>query len=160
MRYLTRYVHKISPKETDVGEAVDLAPADLTDRKKLAAALRRVGLLSAGEQIRDFRIEKEGRIVVFPKASIWHSIILHLPGTEALPPKKTGPDLYQKFTYKPPRGLDGRRTMKHFRSSSPVTWAEARDRLIAAGIIDPSERGWSLSVASSDYIDRLAEELP
>jgi hypothetical protein len=158
MRYLTRYVHKISPKETDTGEAVDLAPTDLTDRKKLAAALRRVGLLSAGEQIRDFRIEKEGRVVVFPKASIWHSIILHLPGTEALPPKKTGPDLYQKFTYKPPIGSG--RTMKRFRSSSPVTWTEARDRLIAAGIIDPSERGWSLSVASSDYIDRLAEELP
>jgi hypothetical protein len=161
MRYLTRYVHKISPKETDTGEAVDLSPTDLTDRKKLAAALRRVGLLSAGEQIRDFRIEKEGRVVVFPKASIWHSIILHLPGTEALPPKKTGPDLYQKFTLKP-RGTGQK--MRRFYTSSPVTWAEARDRLIAAGVMDRAgagrSDGWMLSVDPHDYIDRLAEELP
>ena len=155
MRYETRYVHKISPSEKDVGPTVDLSPTDLESKPKLAAALRRARVLEGA--IEDFRIEKN-RIVVFPKASIWHSIILHLPGTAALPPKKIGPDTYQHFTYKPPSG--SKQSMKSFRSSSPVTWSEARDRLITAGVIDPSRHGWSLSVAKSDYIDRLAEALP
>lgn len=157
MRYETRYVHKISPSEKDVGPTVDLSPTDIESRTKLAAALRRARVLTHGDAIKSFRFEDD-RIIVFPQTSIWHSIILHLPGTAALPPKKTGPDTYQHFTYKPPIG--SKLAMKRFRSSSPVTWAEARDRLIAAGIIDPSQRGWSLSVAKSDYIDRLAEKLP
>ena len=157
MRYETRYVHKIAPSEKDVGPTVDLSPTDIESKTKLAAALRRAKVLSHGDAIKSFRFEDD-RIVVFPQASIWHSIILHLPGTAALPPKKTGPETYQHFTYKPPMG--SKQTMKRFRSSSPVEWSEARDRLIAAGVIDPSQRGWSLSVAKSDYIDRLAEDLP
>lgn len=153
MRYNTRYVHKISPKDSDVGVALDLAPSDISDRRALGAALRRAKLLSAGDSIRDFRIEKD-RIVVFPAKSIWHSIILHVPGTEALPPKQTGPSTYQKFTIKPPHGHG---SMRRFRSAIPVTWPEARDRLIAAGAM---KSGWTLSVASDDYIDRLAEPLP
>jgi hypothetical protein len=50
-------------------------------------------VLSRGDRIDSFRIEND-RIIVFPQASIWHSIILHLPGTAALPPKKTGLDTY------------------------------------------------------------------
>jgi len=157
MRYETHYVHKIATKDTDVGNPVDLSPTDLESKGKLAAALRKARVLSTGDKINSYRIEND-RIVVFPQGSIWHSIILHLPGTAALPPKKTGPDTYKHFTYKPPMG--SKRTMKRFRSSEPVTWPEARDRLITAGIIDPSERGWFLSVDKSDYIDRLAEPLP
>jgi len=157
MRYETRYVHKIAPKDTDVGEPVDLEPKDLESKKALAAALRRARILSTRDKINTYRIEQD-RIVVFPQASIWNSIILHLPGTAPLP-KKTGPDTYQHFTYKPPVPSKGR-IMKRFRASAPVTWAEARDRLIAAGVIDPGERGWSLSVDPHDYIDLLAEALP
>jgi hypothetical protein len=157
MRYETHYVHKIAPKDTDVGNPVDLSPTDLESKGKLAAALRKARVLSSGDKINSYRIETD-RIVVFPQASIWHSIILHLPGTAALPPKKTGPDTYKHFTYKPP--MSSREPMKRFRSSTPVTWTEARDRLIAAGIIDNARSGWSLSVDKSDYIDRLAEELP
>jgi hypothetical protein len=155
MRYETRYVHKISPNEKDVGNPVDLSPTDLESKTKLAAALRRARILEGA--IDDFRIEKN-RVVVFPKASIWHSIILHLAGTEALPPKKTGPDTYRHFTYKPPMGSKLR--MRWFRSSSPVTWPEARDRLIAAKIVDPAQSGWSLSVDPRDYADDRAEKLP
>jgi hypothetical protein len=97
-------------------------------------------------------------VIAFPKASIWHSIILHLPGTAALPPKKTGPDTYQKFTYKPPMGSGA--VMRRFHSASPVPWTEARDRLIAAGVIDTGQRGWSLSVDPHDYIASRAEDLP
>lgn len=157
MRYETRYVHKIAPSEKDVGNPVDVEPADLTSKTKLAAALRHAGVLSRGDTIRSFRFEDD-RIVVFPQKSIWNSIILHLPGTAPLTPKKTGPGTYQHFTYKP--SFASKQPMKRFRSSAPVTWTEARDRLIAAGVIDPSQRGWSLSVAKSDYIDRLAEALP
>lgn len=157
MHYETRYVHKIAPKDTDVGNPIDLAPKDLESKSALAAALRRARILPTGGKINSFRMEQD-RIVVFPQASIWHSIILHLPGTAALPPKKTGPDTYQHFTYKPSMASGGH--MQRFRSSTPVEWSEARDRLIAAGVIDPAQRGWLLSVAKSDYIDRLAEELP
>jgi hypothetical protein len=90
MRYETRYVHKISPSEQDVGKTVDLSSADIESKTKLAAALRRAGVLPHGGTIKSFRFEDD-RIVVFPQASIWHSIILHLPGTVALPPKKIGP---------------------------------------------------------------------
>lgn len=84
MRYETRYVHKISPSAKDVGNPVDVEPADLTSRTKLAAALRNAGVLSRGDTIKSFRFEDD-RIIVFPQKSIWHSIVLHLPGTEALP---------------------------------------------------------------------------
>ena len=158
MQYETRYVHKIAPNEKDVGPTVDLDPTDLESKTKLSAALRRARVLTTGDVIESYRIEKD-RVIAFPKGSIWHSIILHLPGTAALPPKKTGPETYQHFTYKPPMGSKGR-IMQRFRTSSPVTWADARDRLIAAGVIDPSERGWFLSVDPHDYIDRLAKALP
>ena len=157
MQYETRYVHKIAPNEKDVGPTVDIDPAALSSKTKLAAALRNAKVLSRGDRIDSFRIEND-RIIVFPQASIWHSIILHLPGTAALPPKKTGPDTYQHFTYKPPMGSG--ESMKRFRSATPVTWQDARDRLIAANVIDPKRQGWFLSVAKSDYIDKLAEDLP
>ena len=153
MRYLTHYIHKISPSDKDVGEPVDLSLTDLASRSALVAALRRAKILSAGDKIKDFRIEKD-RVVVIPQGSIWHSIILHLPGTQAMAPKRVGPDTYQKFTLKPPHGKGN---MRRFRSSSPVTWPEARDRLIAAGAM---QSGWTLSVDPHDYIDRLAEALP
>lgn len=160
MRYQTRYVHKISPQDTDVGPSIEVAPTDLMDRRALGAALRRAKILTSGDKIRDFRVEND-RVVVFPQASIWHSIILHLPGTAALPPKKTGPETYQKFTYKP---YGPGQKMRCFYASSPVTWAEARDRLIAAGVMDPGgagrSGGWMLSVDPRDYVDRLAEALP
>jgi hypothetical protein len=78
--YSVRYVHKISPSPNDV------APHDITltyedthrgDRRRLAKALREQDILSKGETVRDFRVEDNGRIVVFPpRASIWHAIVL------------------------------------------------------------------------------------
>ena len=159
MRYETRYVHKIAPSDKDVGKPIDLSPTDLENKTKLASALRRAGIIDGS--IDSFRIEKD-RVVVFPKGSIWHSILLHLPGTAPLPPKKTGPDTYRHFTVhlQPSKSL-------WFRSASPVTWEEARDRLIAAGIVkaDLAGRtstpgGWMLSIDKSDYSDARAKALP
>ena len=75
MRYTTRYVHKISPQPGDTGPAVDLdePPTSNADCGRL---LRKHGLLARGERVTSFRVEADGRIVAFPAASVWHSIIL------------------------------------------------------------------------------------
>ena len=77
MRYDVRYVHKISPSERDTGPAITLSPTDVESKGKLAAALRRGRVLPHGGRIGSYRFETN-RIVVFPQASIWHSIILTL----------------------------------------------------------------------------------
>jgi hypothetical protein len=74
--YRTRYVHKISPSEKDVGPDVELDAEDLATRTTLAAALRRAGVMASGERLRDFRVESGGKIVAFPSKSIWHAIVL------------------------------------------------------------------------------------
>jgi hypothetical protein len=78
--YSVRYVHKIAPRDTDVGPAVRLGPAQLADPTKLAATLRKSRILFAGGRIRDFRVEPSGRVIVFPSVpgmtTYWHSIIL------------------------------------------------------------------------------------
>jgi len=75
MRFSSRYVHKISPSERDVGPTVELSIADLENRRTLGAALRRVHIMSHGDSIRSYRVEAR-RVIVFPNKSIWHSIIL------------------------------------------------------------------------------------
>ena len=54
-----------------------------------------------------------------------------------------------------------------FIADPPTTWADARDRLGAAGIVDPSlagrtaiPGGWMLSVDPASFRDELAEALP
>jgi hypothetical protein len=75
-RYSVRYVHNISPRDTDISPNVELDAESLETRGALGAALRRHAVLSTGEHIRAYRVEPSGRIVAFPRASIWHSIIL------------------------------------------------------------------------------------
>jgi len=78
-KYNVRYVHKISPSPKDVAGPIELSLTDLASRSSLGAALRRQRILTAGDKIQDFRIEKD-RVVAFPQKSIWHSIILTLGG--------------------------------------------------------------------------------
>ena len=152
--YLVQYIHKIAPSDKDVAGPIDLSLADLASKAALGAALRRQRILSKGDKIQDFRIEKD-RVVAFPAGSIWHSIIMHLPGTPGRPPAKTGPDTYVKFTVKPPHGKGNTR---RFLSATPVTWGEAQGRLIAAGAM---EKGWTLSVDPKDITAwSSTEELP
>jgi hypothetical protein len=75
MRYKTRYVHKISPSEKDTGPTIDIDPTVLESKTKLGAALRDAGVLPSGGRIGHYRIESD-QVVVFPQASIWHSILL------------------------------------------------------------------------------------
>jgi hypothetical protein len=78
MKYSSRYVHKISPKPTDVGPEVSLTEKDTRDRKALGKALREQRVLSRGERIQQYRVEPGG-VVIFPEASIWHAIVLETP---------------------------------------------------------------------------------
>ena len=91
--FTVRFIHKISPKDTDVGEPIALPSKDLEqlsswkmdsarpERSRhvgtpLAAALRRLGILHKGQRCHH-RAENGGRkLVVFPSKSCWHSIIL------------------------------------------------------------------------------------
>jgi hypothetical protein len=87
--YKSRYVHKISPKDTDVGPTVGLTLKDLDDRKTLGKALREAGV--SIDRVSSFRREGTGKVVVFPeKRSIWHAVVLeHEPvsgPTPSLPP--------------------------------------------------------------------------
>lgn len=82
MLFNVRYIHKISPRDTDVAGPVELRESDFANRKTLAAALRKAKVLSHGERIRDFRIEvSKDQVVVFPQASIWWSIVLTPAGS-------------------------------------------------------------------------------
>lgn len=81
MTHSSRYVHKIAPRDTDTGPQASLTKGDLTNRRALGAALRRAKILASGERLTDYRVEAGSRVVAFPAASIWHSIILE-PITE------------------------------------------------------------------------------
>ena len=79
--YTVRYVHKISPRPSDVGKNVFLTPADLASKNALAAALRKEGVLLPGARVREYRVEGGGAcIVAFPVlpglTTYWHSLIL------------------------------------------------------------------------------------
>lgn len=80
MIYSTRFVHKIAPSEKDVGDNVSLDTRDLADRKTIGAALRKVRILIKGGSVREYRVERDGRIVVFPTcpglSTYWHAIVL------------------------------------------------------------------------------------
>ena len=76
VKYSSRYIHKISPRTTDIGPDVELSPGETGDRKALAAKLRGVAILCMGQRIQHHRVELDGKVICFPQASIWHSIIL------------------------------------------------------------------------------------
>jgi len=75
---------------------------------------------------------------------------------------------YRHFTVRAyPEGRKGNASLRWFRAEPPVTWATARDRLIAAGIVDAevggrtyAPGGWMLSVDPHDYRDERADPLP
>lgn len=78
---MVRYVHKISPRDTDTAGPIHLREGDLKDRKSLGAALRRERIMSKGDPILSYRREGS-KIVVFPggRPQIWHAIVLTLVG--------------------------------------------------------------------------------
>lgn len=75
-----RYVHRVSPKASDTADVV-IPDGAWTDRKALAAALRRAGVLAHGQRIVGMRTEGD-HVVVFPSYGIWHSIVLYPPSSQ------------------------------------------------------------------------------
>lgn len=84
-RYSVRYVHPIQPSDADVGHDVELEDGALSDRKRLGAALRALGVLIPGARVVSFRVEG-AKVVVFPRVPVmttyWHSIILEKKAVE------------------------------------------------------------------------------
>lgn len=73
--------------------------------------------------------------------------------------------LFTVVTY--PRGVRERPTHRSFRAEAPISWIEARDRLVAAGILDLAlagrtrePGGWMLSISAKDFRAHQAETLP
>jgi hypothetical protein len=75
---------------------------------------------------------------------------------------------YSRFTLRMyPEGSTGNATARWFITDPAIPWAEARDRLIAAGIVTAetggrtyAPGGWMLSVDGSQFNPALAEPLP
>ena len=96
--YSVRYVHPISPRDTDTGPDVEIPPEatipprvtytvhgtgrvvdctrNILDRKEIGRILRAAGVLWKGARVREARIESDGRIVVFMLVTGCHAAIL------------------------------------------------------------------------------------
>jgi hypothetical protein len=75
--YNVRFIHRVSPRPSDVMRA-ELPDGAFADRNTLGAALRAAGVLASGQRVRTFRVEGN-RVIVFPHMAgccVWHSIII------------------------------------------------------------------------------------
>lgn len=74
-----RFVHKVSPRDSDRMAPVRIPDGAWSDTRKLGAALRAVGVLGKGARVKSFRAEGDS-VAVFPAmpglTTYWHSIIL------------------------------------------------------------------------------------
>ena len=74
--YAVRLYHHIAQRP-DLDSRPDLTlPNAPLDVRSLGRILRVRGLLLPGQRLRSMRVEKDGRVVAFPAASIWHSVVL------------------------------------------------------------------------------------
>jgi hypothetical protein len=77
--YSVRYVHKISPRDTDVGPNIQLPDGCFSDRKLLGKSLRDRKIMMCCASVRTFRVEGD-KVIVFPQCpgltTYWHSIVL------------------------------------------------------------------------------------
>jgi len=74
-------------------------------------------------------------------------------------------DFFTLVTYT--RGIKDKPTVRYFRAESPIAWADARDRLAAAGLLElglagrtREPGGWMLSIDPKDFRSHRAEPLP
>lgn len=118
------------------------------------------------------RCQATGRAVVSvaPNApAATYAALLTALGSAGVPTYRNGRGdtrtAFTLITY--PRGHEATSTSRWFRAEAPITWTEARDRLIAAGIIDPAlagrtheAGGWMLSIDPAQFSAERAEPLP
>ena len=72
--YNVEFIHKFSNRSTGKMENVATIGHDLST-KTLGRALRQQGFLAKGQRVLDYR-HSEGKIVVFPRCKVFHSLIL------------------------------------------------------------------------------------
>jgi hypothetical protein len=74
--YRVRFIHRVSPRDTDVRD-VQIPDGAFADRNALGAALRAAGVLNSGHRVRSFRTEGD-KVIAFPSGAcnIWQSIII------------------------------------------------------------------------------------
>lgn len=74
-----RYIHKIAPSDKDVGGPFEIPDGAFADTKALGKALRKIGVLTPGARVRNFRVEAD-RVVIFPTVpgmtTYWHAVVL------------------------------------------------------------------------------------
>lgn len=75
------------------------------------------------------------------------------------------PSTYQRFTLI--RYVKYMPKMRWFLAEAPIPWSDARDRLVAAGIVQPELAGrldledhWMLSIDPANFSEARAEPLP
>lgn len=73
--YEAHSVHKISPDSSDISGPFEVPDGAFSNRSTLGRALRRVGVLSSGQRLREMRVSGD-KVIVFPRASVWHSIAI------------------------------------------------------------------------------------
>lgn len=88
MKYMVRFVHKISPSAKDVMGPIEIRDGAWSNRNTLAKALRDARVMPSGGRLSSFRSEGD-KVVAFPVKSVWHAfVITPATGTE----KATGVD--------------------------------------------------------------------
>lgn len=73
--YEAHFVHKVSSDSSDIEGPFELPAGAFSNRNTLGRALRKAKVLSAGQSLRSMRAEGN-KVIVFPRASIWHSIAI------------------------------------------------------------------------------------
>jgi len=128
----------------------------LRAHRKELLDLARADLVSAmdPDEVRDSEIQH-------PMGACFHFVINERDGAR-------NASTHRAFTLVMYTG--GRRVgpqLRRFVADPPTTWADARDRLGAAGLLDPAlagrthtPGGWMLSVDATGFRDELAEPLP
>lgn len=78
--YSVRYVHAISPRDTDTHADIMLDAEAFADRKTLGKALRDAGVLCAGARVDSYRADGKSTVHVFPRlpgsTTYWHCVTL------------------------------------------------------------------------------------
>jgi hypothetical protein len=74
-----RYIHKISPRAGDVEGPYSITAADTASAPALRKWLKKHGVTETFVKTK-WRIEPDGRVVIFPRASVWHALIIEPAG--------------------------------------------------------------------------------
>jgi len=169
--------HLTKNKPTHAASPASSSSPSIPAPRNCAVRIDRAGLTVDGtrvdlaEAVRRCEAAGHAAITLAPNApaSLYADLMLALdPAPTARNARARNADTTTNFTLRYyPDGRKGTPKMRWFRAEAPITWVEARDRLIAAGIVDPSvggrthePGGWMLSIDKHQFRADRAELLP